>query len=430
MRQASSWRPDIAMDAAQTRDAIRHLDGQGADMIVLLHGGFSMGEIAREVARHHGPVGFWATPEPHHSGDIQLNNFVSLNMSLSISRDVRPEGAPPPLWLFGAADDNAVRGKIGHAIDALRMAKEVQGARIGLVGGVAPGFFNMQVSESLLTRRLGIEIEHFGIDHLRRLVIAQTVDDVRRERAELEAAAPFVGVSEEHAELTVRIALALRQLAAEGGFDALAVSDWPDLQDDPGIHPGAAFSWVEEKDNIPVASEGDIMGAATQLAVRALTGKVGCILDMTSPKPAQDRILMWHGGGGPFHLSDGTVKLINHPMIGRGCAQGPVYGAIVDYVFAHGPVTVCRIGESGASVFGFEAEVVADDEPGFDGCRGWLSNFSTDTAAVRASDIVAAVLDHGVEHHFILMQGRHVRAIREFSRLTGSVWQEAIARTG
>lgn len=54
--------PDIAMDAAQTRDAIRHLDGQGADMIVLLHGGFSMGEIAREVARHHGPVGFWATP--------------------------------------------------------------------------------------------------------------------------------------------------------------------------------------------------------------------------------------------------------------------------------------------------------------------------------------------------------------------------------
>ena len=33
---------------------------------------------------------------------------------------------------------------------------------------------------------------------------------------------------------------------AEDGFAGLAVSDWPALQDDPGMHPGAAFTWLEE----------------------------------------------------------------------------------------------------------------------------------------------------------------------------------------
>lgn len=415
--------PDIPMDAAQTRQAISYLEGAGADLILLLHGGFSMGEIAREVARHAGPVGFWATPEPHHAGDVQLNNFVSLNMSLSIARDVRPARAPAPLWLFGAIEEQAVHEKIAQTLDALRMMKSVRGARIGLVGGVAPGFYNMQVCESALSNRFGVEIVHYGIDHLRRAIARQDADEVGRERAAMNRAAPFDGVSDAQAELTARTVLGLRQLAREGGFDALAVSDWPDLQDDPGMHPGAAFSWLEECDNLPVASEGDVMGAITQLAVKGLTGKVGCILDMTSPRPDKNQILMWHGGGGPFHLSDGRVRLINHPMIGRGTAEGPVYGAIADYRFARGPVTVCRIGESGDGLFAFEAEVVDGDEPGFDGCRGWLTDFVCEHGDASAHDVVSAVMAHGVEHHFILIQGRHLPALRAFSRLSGTSWQ-------
>jgi L-fucose isomerase-like protein len=66
-------------------------------------------------------------------------------------------------------------------------------------------------------------------------------------------------------------------------FRHLAVSDWAAFQANPGMHPGSAFSWLEEVDHIPVASEGDVLGALTQLLARALSGRLGCLLDITEP---------------------------------------------------------------------------------------------------------------------------------------------------
>src|SRR5690606_21737659 len=97
---------------------------------------------------------------------------------------------------------------------------------------------------------------------------------VATEVAAMTAAATVAGVSEAQMRLSASAALALRDLAAAGGYDALAVSDWPALQENPGMHPGAAFTWIEESDRLPVASEGDILGAVTQLAAKALTGRV------------------------------------------------------------------------------------------------------------------------------------------------------------
>ena len=85
----------IPMDAVQTRAVISELKAAGADFILLLHGGFSMGDVVREIALDPTPMGVWATPEPTLMGDVQLNNFVSLNMSMSIARGcARYEGQP------------------------------------------------------------------------------------------------------------------------------------------------------------------------------------------------------------------------------------------------------------------------------------------------------------------------------------------------
>ena len=37
------------------------------------------------------------------------------------------------------------------------------------------------------------------------------------------------------------------------------------------------------------------------------------------------------------------TRWINHPMIGRGTEEGPIYGTISDLVFQYGPVTAFRI---------------------------------------------------------------------------------------
>ncbi|MVS98913.1 L-fucose/L-arabinose isomerase family protein [Devosia marina] len=413
--------PDVPMDGHQARAAMSAVLSEGADFVILLHGGFTMGDVARTLASFDMPLGFWATPEPNHEGDIQLNNFVSLNMSMSIARGVRDLGKSPVRWYFGAPDDAALLGQWRQSIKALTMCKAVRGSRVGVVGGLAPTFYNMAVDQDALFSRLGVEVEHVDIHQVTQAMPGFADELVAKELRAMAATADVDGVNEAQMDLTARMVLALRELAQANRYDALAVSDWPALQQDPGFHPGAAFSWLEEHDAIPVASEGDIMGAVTQLAVKSMTGKVGCLLDMTSPQLTQDRILMWHGGGGPLHLAEGRARWINHPMIGRGTEQGPIYGAIADYCFALGAVTVLRLGRSGASRFSFEAEVVKAPETGFTGCRGWVSHFAADGQARSAYDVVAAVLDHGVEHHFVLVAGHWEQVLSEFGEWSGLV---------
>lgn len=409
----------IPMGAVDARAAMAELKAAGADFILLLHGGFTMGDVIREIAKDSLPLGVWATPEPTLTGDVQLNNFVSLNMSMSIVRGVRDLTKNPVQWYLGAPSDGALIARLTQTLQALAMRKSLKGARIGVVGGLAPTFYNMEVSTDTLMHSLDVWIEHVDIHKMTDLMTAQSDADVAAERAEMVQAATIKDVSDAQMNLTVRAVLALRTIAQDGGYEALAVSDWPALQESPGMHPGAAFTWLEEKDRLPVASEGDVLGAVTQLAVKALTGRLGCLLDMTSPDLTADQILMWHGGGGPLYMAKDHPAWINHPMIGRGTVEGPIYGAIADYEFANGPATILRIARHGTAQFVVECEI--DDGPaaGFTGCRGWVGSFADLQGTRSTNDIVTTVLEQGLEHHFVLVQGHHIAVLSEFAGWCG-----------
>ncbi|WP_195819486.1 L-fucose/L-arabinose isomerase family protein [Roseobacter sp. MH60115] len=410
----------VPMDARETEDALAVCRAQGVDFVLLLHGGFTMGDVARTVAASEFRCGFWSVPEPVRTGDVQLNNFVSLNMSMSITRQVRDLSARPAQWYHGAPESAALQDRLRCTVRALKAAQALNGARIGVIGGLAMTFYNMEVSTSELRARLGVDVAHHDMHELTGRMAALDPDLVAAEVAEMARAAEISGVSEDQMALTARAALALAEMAEAGGYAALAVSDWPALQDDPGMHPGAAFTWLEERHNLPVASEGDVLGAVTQLVARSVTGRVGYLLDMTEPDLESGQLLMWHGGGGPLYLADDAgAKWINHPMIGRGTEAGPVYGAISDLVFRDGPVTVFRVARHASAFFGMTAQVSGQDPSGFTGCRGWLNSFEIDGQQAGLEDVVASVMAHGLEHHFVLVPGNVVGILTEFASWTG-----------
>lgn len=412
--------PDIPMDG---RDTVRALDlcrAESVDFVLLLHGGFTMGDVARTVAASEFAVGFWSVPEPVRTGDVQLNNFVSLNMSMSIARQVRDLKTAPVQWYHGAPESPALQARLRNSLRAIGAVRALRGARIGVVGGLAMTFYNMEVSTSALRARLGVEVSHHDMHELTGRMRAQDDARVAREVASISAAARVDGVSAAQMDLTARAALALSDLAAAGDHHALAVSDWPALQDDPGMHPGAAFTWLEERDALPIASEGDVLGAITQLVAKSLSGRVGYLLDMTEPDLDAGQLLMWHGGGGPLYLADDQgARWINHPMIGRGTQAGPVYGAISDLVFRDGPVSVFRIARNASALFIMTATVAGRDPAGFTGCRGWLQDFVIDGETATLEDTVATVMAHGLEHHFVLVPGDCAGALAEFGSWTG-----------
>ena len=412
--------PDIPMDGVQTQQVLDVCATKSVDFVLLLHGGFTMGDVARTVAASPFRCGFWSVPEPARTGDVQLNNFVSLNMSMSIARQVRDLSERPAQWYHGAPDSPALQDRLRSTLRALKAAKALEGSRIGVVGGLAMTFYNMEVSTSELRKRLGVEVAHHDIHELTARMAAQDSARVAKEIEAMSAAAEISGVSDAQMALTARAALALADMARDGVYDALAVSDWPALQADPGMHPGAAFTWLEEKHNLPVASEGDVLGAITQLIARSVTGRVGYLLDMTEPDLEAGQLLVWHGGGGPLYLADGKgAKWINHPMIGRGTAAGPIYGAICDLVFQDGPATLFRVARNGSAYFGMTAQISGREPSGFTGCRGWLEAFEIDGQTATLGDVVASVMAHGLEHHFVLVPGDVAGVLTEFASWTG-----------
>lgn len=410
----------VPMDGRDTAEVLDECRRENADFVLLLHGGFTMGDVARTIAASEFRAGFWSVPEPVRTGDVQLNNFVSLNMSMSIARQVRDLRQNPVQWYHGAPESHALQARLRTTLRALKAAKALDGARIGVVGGLAMTFYNMEVSTNALRQRLGVEVAHHDIHELTDRMAALPEDRVANEIAAMTEAAPVAGVSDVQMALTGRAALALRDLAVENDYQALAVSDWPALQDNPGMHPGAAFTWLEEHDDLPVASEGDVLGAVTQLVAKSLTARTGYLLDMTEPDLDAGQLLMWHGGGGPLYLADSEgARWINHPMIGRGTEAGPVYGAIADLVFADGPVTVFRVAREAGALFQMTATVAGRDPSGFTGCRGWLEQFDIAGTTVSLEDVVATVMAHGLEHHFVLVPGNIADVLAEFGSWSG-----------
>ncbi|MEP1695625.1 MAG: hypothetical protein ABJJ69_03715, partial [Paracoccaceae bacterium] len=411
---------DIPMDGAQTQIVLDEFSGQDVDFVLLLHGGFTMGDVARTVAASQFRCGFWSVPEPVRTGDVQLNNFVSLNMSMSIARQVRDLSKRPLQWYHGSPASHGLQSRLSSTLRAIKAAKALEGARIGVIGGLAMTFYNMEVSTSELRARLGVEIVHHDIHELTKRMADINAASVANQVTAMANAAQISGVSNAQMSLTARAALALKDMAEAGDYDALAVSDWPALQNDPGMHPGAAFTWLEETHNLPVASEGDVLGAITQLVARVLTGRVGYLLDMTEPDLDAAQLLVWHGGGGPLYLADEAgAKWINHPMIGRGTEEGPIYGAISDLVFQDGPVTLFRIARNAGAFFGMTGTIAGRDPSGFAGCRGWLEGFEIDGQAASLEDVVASVMAHGLEHHFVLVPGDVAGVLTEFASWTG-----------
>ena len=412
--------PEIPMDARQTQGALDACMAAGADFVLLVHGGFTMGDVARTIAAAPVRAGFWSTPEPVREGDIQLNNFVSLNMSLSIARQVRDLRAHPVQWYHGQPGAPVVMARLRKTVRAIKAAKALDGARIGVVGGLAMTFYNMEVSTNVLRSRLGVDVVNHDIGEMTARMAALDDSRVAAEVAAMLAAAPAEGISDAQMALTGQAALALRDIATENGYAALAVSDWPALQADPGMHPGAAFTWVEENDGVPVASEGDVLGAITQLVAMSVAGRVGYLLDMTEPDLDAGQLLVWHGGGGPLYLAnDDGARWINHPMIGRGTEAGPIYGAIADLVFRDGPATLFRVARDGTALFELTAQVRGRSPTGFTGCRGWLEDFVIAGEAASLEDTVATVMAHGLEHHFVLIPGHDSAVLQEFASWTG-----------
>ncbi|MDX2006086.1 MAG: hypothetical protein SFU83_12470 [Meiothermus sp.] len=411
--------PEPVVGAEDARRARRALEAAGADLVLLQSSTFAMGDVVTQFAGADFRLGLWAVEEPTHDGPVLLNNFVSLNLNAGILRHYFRTQPQPYKWFFGLPGHPWFAPRLRVTVAALRALRLLRDSRIALVGGVAPTFYNFVNDPRKLAARLGTRVEELELDE----VFRRMPKDSGRLRGAMDAMAGHargrVEISAADFETTAAVYLALQDLAREG-YAALAVSDWPRFQTELGIHPGMAFSWLDESDGVPVASEGDVLGAVTMLMLRAVSQQGALLLDFTDLDLERGAALAWHCGGSPLGLADEEgVTWKNHSTLGRKAEGAVPRGAVADFRFRPGAVTLARVSGDTERLFFAEAEAFEGVSRGFEGSRGWLRDFRINHRPAALADLVNTIMAGGIEHHFGLVAGRHADALAEVAAWSG-----------
>lgn len=406
--------PEPIYDADGAAAAAAMLQASGVDFQIIQNATCATGETLLPLAAVCERIGLWGTPDPKLSGPVELHSLVSMNHFASIIRHYLRDQDIEFKWFFGAPGDEQLKRRFEVTVNALRALKKMSTAKIGWVGGLSPGFFNMEFQADALRERLGTEVVSMEISHLMDRAKAADSADVKRTSQELSSSAKLVLVDQTQMDGGARLVEGMRKLVMEEGFDALAVQCWPTFQDDHQIAPCMAYGWMGSEDNIPVGCEGDVLGAVSMLFMNSLepNPRPPTLLDLTAISPDMDAVLMWHCGVSPrTWANDDGVSWVPHTTLGRKSEN--TYGVAGDMVFAPQPVTISYLSGDASEILVLGADIVEREEKGFDGTRGWFSNFTLNDEPIDIQDLVNTLVVRGQQHHYAVAPGRHVAPLLE-----------------
>ena len=401
--------------AVNAGDVIRE---QGVDLLMLQNSACSMGDQLLPLIDAAPYLGLWSTPDPHMEGEIQIHSLVSMSQYASIIKRYFRDRDVPYKWFYGHVESDTFQDRFRVTVRALTAIKNMEHTRIGWIGGLSDGFHDMIFDERTLKHRLGVSVESRELAEVVRRAEAYDTEPVRKVTADVRAAASSISVSEDASfDRVTRLYLALRDMAAEFEYDVLAVQCWSKFQELYRVAPCMAYSWLGSEDGMAVSCEGDVPGAISMHLLNLLTRRHGSstLLDMTALDPATNAMLMWHCGVSPRHFAnDDGIKWVDHVTLGRKQSDGP-YGVSGDQLFAPQETTVTYVGDDGSSLLVLYSDIVEREAKGFDGTRGWFSEFELNKEPISLWDLINTLTVRGHEHHYAVGQGDVTSELMEFA---------------
>jgi L-fucose isomerase-like protein len=401
-------------DAALAAEALKTW---GPDYILVQASSFANGDFIRPFAKLGLRIGLWAVPEgdPSSEGGLPFNSFTGLNMYNSILRRYLTGYLHPVKWFFGRPEDALFKNRFAITVAALRAVINLQNARVGLIGGVAPGFDNLIVNPRVYERKLGVRVRSLELDVV--LGRAREVKEGPELDAIMEAFLPpnvtLEADGRAHLMELAKLQVAFDELIEVQGFDAIALSCWPRFQVTPGV---AVCSLVGQLNTLGkvTACEGDVPSAAGMLALQYLTnGEIITLMDLVSVDPADDSALLWHcGPTSPSLAGAGGVKmeslwLFDHPEKGK-------MGLHNDLVLRAGEVTVMGFTPNLDGLLVMNGEI-DPEKPSYKGSRGWLKDIRINAKPVGVGEMVETIVRHGYQHHYPLVYGNLQAAANEMA---------------
>lgn len=375
-------------DAPQAEAAARAAQAARLDLLLVQHVTFATGDAFMPLLELPIPVGLWALPEVWESGPLPQNAICGLNLGVSLARK-------PTKWFYGSAQDAWFQARLKLTLDALRGARVLREGRVLALGGYAPGFFAFAAMP-----QTGLTVEKAELSELWDALAAVPEAEVT------ERAAAFDELSEYPVEALrelFRLELAIEKLARP--YDGVALREWPEIPDKTGVMAYAAMARLADR-GYTLAPEGDVMGLASLLALKAISGQAAILLDISHFSPKG--ILLWHGGEAPQAWAGGPTRLVPH--FNRNLP------AVRDMSLRAGPISGLRLLPGGKAVV---HGGVLNGEKGYDGDSGYLTRPTWAAEPLTPRQFLASWFNHRIPHHMAVGMGAYEEALLEMCTWLG-----------
>ena len=410
------WKDDVTndKDAAKVCDLFNK---EEVDFILLQCTTFPFGTVILPFANTRAPLGLWAIGESSDRGPLPLNSFCGVNMLMSILGQYM-DSKRKVKWFYGETEDPLFLLRFKTTLGAMRGIKRLRGSRVGLIGGIAPGFTDLSFDERTTMSRLGVSVDRLPeYGDIKERALAYKQEELAPVVGEFASSASCVSCQSD-LETTARLYKAIEDFVAEGDYDGVAIGCWPKYRRDFGAVVCSIIGRLLEK-GVIAACEGDVDGMVSMMLLQGVAPvkSVPMLMDLSDLDFNDNSVMFWHCGSGPSSFADSAgMSLGSHFKPGKKAAGGdatPV-GAINDMYFRSVPATVARFTWEYSHMLLMTGEFF--DKPGnrgFDGSRGWMKDISIAGKPAGAADMMNTLLVNRLQHHYAIIPGNYQNEVME-----------------
>ena len=392
--------PRAVMTVGEARAVREDMDAKGVDFLLLFHPAYIIGDNVYELMKSRAGVGLWAIEEPREDGPMPLASFVNLCQNMGIAHQMFKGHPRKVKWFFGPIEGPLFMPRFEITVRALHAVKNLRDARVAQIGKLMDGHINHTMDNRDLATHLGVEVNRdFEVEDVVAIADRMSDKEAAAELQRIDAAGAVHAMGEGKIRYAVKLGVAVRKLAEDNGWSAVAFSCAPKLMTLKGTI-GCMVNSILNDSLVPGGCEADVGGTVSMLVLRLLSGRSTVLMDLPRFDVTDNSLMIWHCGTAPLDMAGGKkIVLEPHYMAANSPAMKDI-GPVVSMTFAPGDMTVFRICGEADSFYYFTGRFFDDGRKSYNGARGWVKDLRLYREPVKVLDLMNTVMTRAWAHHF------------------------------
>ncbi len=400
--------PGMVDTLDRAEEAGRAFRDAGVEILVIIEGTYLPDFIVLHALEHvpHAKIIVFSTqtgenvgPEDNYEATMRNSALIgATQLSGTFSKSGRSYRV-----VVGEISDTACYEEIGGLVRAFNTVRKLRALKIGMIGHVFRGMFDLEFDRGTVRGVLGPEVITIQPEHL--VDIWREVREDEMSAVETMFSVYKLHTTKEELSLSVKLGLAMRKLAEVYKLDALCFLGQHYIEKMTKAPARIGASMLMKDDKIMVSCEGDIGGLVMMQIMRDISGN----------PPVQ---LEW----GQFDIKNNALFLLGHgicdPAIASSPAEVSLTGAPEEWGFsgtgvnweltaAPGRVTLGHFINTAAGWQMLISEGEALDFP----CLPCNEIHAMVKVKSPVKDYLKKLLELGVTHHVVMVHGCIVREL-------------------